>query len=463
MRNDTEHDAWIDKDRRYVWHQMAGRPPGPDAPGPLIFVEGEGAWLTDLEGRRYLDGMSGQWCVNAGYGRLELAGAAADQLSRLAFYPLTRGHLPAIALGERLNELLGGDRAMVYANSGSEANEVAFKLARQYHQLRGEPSRFKIISRYRAYHGSTLGALAASGQSLRRLSYEPLPAGFVQVPPPDTLRQPPGTDLEAYGLRCAAELEQTIRYEMAETVAAVIMEPIITGGGLLIPPDSYLPAVAAACRRHGVLLIVDEVICGFGRTGTWFGYEPSGVRPDIVTMAKGITSAYFPLAAAAVTDEVFDAFSPDQGDRGRLRHMNTFGGHPAGCAVALRNIQLIEDEGLVERSAVVGADLLARVRETLDGHPLVGEVRGRGLLMGIEIVSDRATMQPADRADCTAIMAAAQRLGLIVGRNADTAAGMDNVLVLAPPLCLTDDDADHIAGALEGAFAEHTAPLAAGA
>ena len=220
---------------------MAGRPPGPDAPGPLIFVEGEGAWLTDLEGRRYLDGMSGQWCVNAGYGRLELAGAAADQLSRLAFYPLTRGHLPAIALGERLNGLLGGDRAMVYANSGSEANEVAFKLARQYHQLRGEPSRFKIISRYRAYHGSTLGALAASGQSLRRLSYEPLPAGFVQVPPPDTLRQPPGTDLEAYGLRCAAELEQTIRYEMAETVAAVIMEPIITGGGLL-DPAGQLPA-----------------------------------------------------------------------------------------------------------------------------------------------------------------------------------------------------------------------------
>ena len=360
MSNDTEHDAWIDKDRRYVWHQMAGRPPGPDAPGPLIFVEGEGAWLTDLEGRRYLDGMSGQWCVNAGYGRLELAGAAADQLSRLAFYPLTRGHLPAIALGERLNGLLGGDRALVYANSGSEANEVAFKLARQYHQLRGEPSRFKIISRYRAYHGSTLGALAASGQSLRRLSYEPLPAGFVQVPPPDTLRQPPGTDLEAYGRRCAAELELTIRYEMAETVAAVIMEPIITGGGLLIPPDSYLPAVAAACRRHGVLLIVDEVICGFGRTGTWFGYEPSGVRPGHRDDGQGHHQRLLPAGRGGGQRRGVRRLLADQGDRGRLRHMNTFGGHPAGCAVALRNIQLIEEEGLVERSAVVGADLLAR-------------------------------------------------------------------------------------------------------
>src|SRR5262245_24551 len=454
--------AWIEKDRRYVWHQMAGAPAGADAPGPLIFVEGQGAWVTDVEGRRYLDGMSGQWCVNAGYGRSELARAAADQLSRLAFYPLTRGHLPAIALGERLDGLLGGDRAFVYANSGSEANEVAFKLARQYHQLRGEPQRFKVISRYRAYHGSTMGALAASGQSLRRLSYEPLAPGFVHVPPPDTLRQPPGTDLEAYGLQCAADLERTIRLELAETVAAVVMEPIITGGGVLIPPDSYLPAVAEACRRHGVLLIVDEVISGFGRTGSWFGYHPSGVRPDIVTMAKGITSAYFPLAAAAVSDEVYSAFAGD-GDLGRLRHMNTFGGHPAGCAVALRNIEIIEEEGLVARSEAVGADLLARLRAALSGHPLVGEVRGRGLLIGIEVVADRATNEPASRADCLSLMAAAQRLGLLVGRNADTAAGWDNVLVLAPPLCLTDEDADHIVDVLEAAFAEHTVPAGSGA
>jgi len=462
MQPDGDAAAWIEKDRRYVWHQMSGAPAGSDAPGPLIFAEGDGAWLTDVGGRRYLDGMSGQWCVNAGYGRHELAQAASHQLSRLAFYPLTRGHLPAIALGERLDALLGGDRAFVYANSGSEANEVAFKLARQYHQLRGEPHRFKVISRYRAYHGSTLGALSASGQSLRRLSYEPLAPGFVHVPPPDTLRQPPGTDLEAYGRQCAAELERTIRLELAETVAAVIMEPIITGGGLLIPPDSYLPAVAEACRRHGVLLIVDEVICGFGRTGSWFGYHPSGVRPDIVTMAKGITSAYFPLAAAAVSDEVFSAFSGN-GDLGRLRHMNTFGGHPAGCAVALRNIELIEEEGLVARSATAGDELLGRLRDALSGHPLVGEVRGRGLLIGIELVADRTTNEPAPRADCVAIMAAAQRLGLIVGRNSDTAAGWDNVLVLAPPLCLTDDDLDHIVGVLETSFAEHAAPAGAGA
>ena len=457
----ADNERWAEKDRRLVWHQMAGRPAGPDAPGPLLLVEGDGAWVTDVEGRRYLDGMSGQWCVNAGYGRLELAGAAADQLSKLAFYPLTRGHLPAIELGERLDDLLGGGRVFVYANSGSEANEVAFKLVRQYHQLNGEPHRFKIISRYRAYHGSTAAALAASGQSLRRLSYESLPPGFVHVLPPDPLRQPEGTDLEEYGRRCAAELEQTITLELPETVAAVIMEPIITGGGVLIPPDSYMPAVAEACRRHGVLFIVDEVICGFGRTGRWFGHEHAGVRPDVVTMAKGITSAYFPLAAAAVSDEIFAAFSGDA-DTARLRHMNTFGGHPAGCAVALRNIAILEEEGLVGRSAELGADLLGRLREALGDHPMVGEVRGRGLLVGIEVVSDRETNAPAARADAVALVGAAQRRGLLVGRNADTAGGMDNVVVLAPPLCATEDDLDHIVRVLAEVFAEKTAPARAG-
>ena len=246
----------------------------------MIVAEGDGAWVTDVDGNRYLDGLSGQWCVNVGYGRARLADAAAAQLKRLAFHPLTRGHLPAIELGERLEELLGGERATFYANSGSEANELAFKLVRQYHQLRGEPGRFKIIARYRAYHGSTLGALSATGQAMRRVGYEPLAPGFLHVAPPDPYRDGIAEDdLDAYGRRCAADLERTIEFELPETVAAVIMEPIITGGGILIPPDSYLPAVKAACERHGVLLIVDEVICGFGRTGTMFGHDGTGVRP----------------------------------------------------------------------------------------------------------------------------------------------------------------------------------------
>jgi taurine-pyruvate aminotransferase len=423
----------------------------------MIVAEGDGAWVTDVDGNRYLDGLSGQWCVNVGYGRERLADAAAAQLKRLAFHPLTRGHVPAIELGERLEELLGGDRATFYANSGSEANELAFKLVRQYHQLRGESGRFKIIARYRAYHGSTLGALSATGQAMRRAGYEPLAPGFLHVPPPDPYRDGIAEDdLDAYGRRCAADLERTIEFELPETVAAVIMEPIITGGGILIPPDSYLPAVKAACERHGVLLIVDEVICGFGRTGTMFGHDGSGVRPDLVTMAKGITSAYIPLAATVVSDEIFAAFPADPGDSGRLRHINTFGGHPAGCAVALETLAIMEEEGLVERSATAGAALLGRLQDALGDHPLVGDVRGRGLLIGIELVADQATRAPAERAVSAGIVAAAQQRGLLLGRNVDTAAGLDNVIALAPPLSLTDADADHIVDVLGAVFAEHS-------
>lgn len=456
MTASTDRHTVADKDRRHVWHQMRGHPGEGATGGPLVIAEGSGSWVTDSDGHRYLDGLSGQWCVNVGYGRARLARAAAEQLERLAFHPLTRSHFPAIELSERLDEMLGGDRAVVFSNSGSEANEVAFKLVRQYHALRGSPHRFKIIARYRGYHGSTLGALAATGQALRRFGYEPLAPGFLHVAPPDPFRHPEITDLEDYGRRCAAELERTIELELAETVAAVIMEPIITGGGILIPPDSYLPAVKAACDRHGVLLILDEVICGFGRTGAWFAHEPSGVRPDVVTLAKAITSAYFPLAATVVSNEVSSAFGADAADLGRLRHINTFGGHPAGCAVALENIAIIEEEELVERSAQTGEQLLGRLRNALDGHPLVGEVRGRGLLIGIELVADQATRAPAARVDSAGLVAAAQQHGLLIGRNADTVAGLDNVLAVAPPLSLTDDDADHIVSVLDACFAEHT-------
>ena len=233
------------------------------------------------------------------------------------------------------------------------------------------------------------------------------------------------------------------------------MEPIITGGGILIPPDSYLPAVKALCERHGVLLICDEVICGFGRTGTWFGHERAGVRPDLVTMAKGITGAYFPLAATVVSEEIFAAFPADPADAGRLRHINTFGGHPGGCAVALETIAIMEEEGLLERSATVGADLLARLRETLGEHPLVGDIRGRGLLIGIELVADQATRAPAAGAVTGGILKAAQARGLLLGRNVDTAAGLDNVVALAPPLSLTDADADHIVDVVGAVFSEH--------
>jgi taurine-pyruvate aminotransferase len=429
-----------EKDRRYVWHALSGY--SPDA-STMIVEEGDGAWITDTEGNRYLDGMSGLWCVNAGYGREELARAAYEQLQKLPFYPMTKSHLPAIELGEKLNEWLEGDYVFFYSNSGSEANEVAFKVARQYHEQNGEPERWKFISRYRAYHGQTMGALAATGQAQRKYRYEPLPSGFLHVPPPDLYRRPSGMDPEAYGRECARQIEDLIRWELPETVAGVIMEPIITGGGIIMPPENYLPAVKEVCERHGVLLIVDEVICGFGRTGKKFGHQLYGVTPDIVTMAKGITSAYFPLSATAVRRDIYEKFAANT-EYDRLRHINTFGGHPGGCAVAIKNLEIMEEEDLPTRSAKMGERLREKLAK-LEDQPNVGDVRHKGLLFGIELVEDKESKEPASPHKVGAVVSGCQERGLIVGKNGDTVAGFNNVITLAPPLNVTDDDVEFIA------------------
>jgi taurine-pyruvate aminotransferase len=435
-----ENTRMIEKDRRYVWHALSGY--SQDA-STMIVEEGDGAWITDTAGNRYLDGMSGLWCVNAGYGREELARAAYEQLRKLPFYPMTRSHLPAIELGEKLNDWLDGDYVFFYSNSGSEANEVAFKVARQYHEQNGEPQRWKFVSRYRAYHGQTMGALAATGQAQRKYRYEPLSPGFLHVPPPDLYRRPSGVDPETYGRECAREIEDLIRWELPETVAGVIMEPIITGGGIIIPPDNYMPAVQEVCERHGVLLIVDEVICGFGRTGRKFGHQHYGVMPDIVTMAKGITSAYFPLSATAVRRGVYEKFAADA-EYDRLRHVNTFGGHPGGCAVAIKNLEIMEEEGLSARAAEMGERLREKLT-SLEDHPNVGDVRNKGLLFGIELVEDKETKEPASPQKVGAVVSGCQERALIVGKNGDTVAGFNNVITLAPPLSVTDDDLEFIA------------------
>src|SRR5829696_8192974 len=286
----------VEKDNRYVWHALSRYTPtegGGTVPAPrMIVAEGKGAWISDTESNHYLDGMSGLWCVNVGYGREELARAAYDQLATLPYYPLTMGHEPAVRLGEKLDEWLDDEYVVYYSNSGSEANEVAFKIARQYHQQNGEPGRHKFVSRYRAYHGNTFGALAATGQAQRKYRYEPLAGGFLHVAPPDRYRCAFCSDRSGCNMECAREVERVINWEMPDTVAGVIIEVIITGGGILVPPDGYVEEVARICERTGVLLIVDEVGCGFGRTGKKFGYQHHDVKPDIVTLGKGMTSGY---------------------------------------------------------------------------------------------------------------------------------------------------------------------------
>ncbi|MBW5445524.1 aminotransferase class III-fold pyridoxal phosphate-dependent enzyme [Cohnella sp. CFH 77786] len=429
----------LEKDRRYLWHHMASYGPGKE---PLIVTGAQGSWITDSKGNRYLDAMSGLYCVNAGYGREELAKAAYEQLKALAYYPLTQSHLPAIKLAEKLNEWLEGEYVIFFSNSGSEANETAFKIARQFHQQNGEFGRFKFVSRYRAYHGNSMGALAATGQAQRKYKYEPLAAGFLHVQPPDSYRRPAGQTVEEFNLRCAQAIEDTILWEGAETVAAVIMEPVITGGGVIVPHQAYLDRVQEICRRHGVLLIIDEVICGFGRSGRKFGHQNFGLKPDIVTMAKGLTSGYLPLSATAVRRDIYEKFH-DREAYSHFRHVNTFGGNPAACALAVKNLEIFERERLVERGRTLGERLAEEMAE-LAGHPMVGDIRSFGFLMGIELVADQATKEPAPLAEVNRIIGECKAQGLIIGKNGDTVAGFNNVLVLSPPLSATDEDLDFI-------------------
>ncbi|WP_428912426.1 aspartate aminotransferase family protein [Niallia sp. Krafla_26] len=428
------------KDEKYIWHAMRGSAP---VAGNLIIKEAQGAWVTDIDGNRYLDGMSGLWCVNAGYGRKELADAAYQQLLEMSYFPMTQSHTPAIQLAEKLNEWLGDDYVLFFSNSGSEANETAFKIARQYHQQKGEHGRYKIISRYRAYHGNTMGALAATGMPERKYKYEPLATGFTHVNPPDVYRNPE----DEYTLESVNEVDRVMTWELSETVAAMIMEPIITGGGILMPPQNYMKKVKEVCEKHGALLISDEVICGFGRTGKPFGFMHYDIQPDIITMAKGITSGYLPLSVTAVKREVYEAYS-GTAQYDRFRHVNTFGGSPAACALALKNLQIFEEEKLIDRSRVLGERMLKELEELKD-LPFVGDVRGKGLLIGIELVEDKETKKPEKVESVNKIISACKQRNLIIGKNGDTVAGYNNILQLAPPLSITEEDFHFIVNTLK--------------
>lgn len=444
-----DHKDILEKDKKYIWHAM--RRYNPD--GSSIVVEkADGVWLTDVTGKKYLDAMAGLWCVNAGYGRDELAEAAYEQLKTMPYYPMTQSNIPAIKLGEKLNEWLEDDYVLFYSNSGSEANEVAFKLARQYHAHRGEPGRHKFIARYRAYHGNTMGALAATGQAQRKIQYEPLAPGFLHVTPPDIYRSPYQGTLEEQSIATANEVDRVMNYELSETVAAVIMEPIITGGGVIVPHESYMPRVKEICEKHGALLIVDEVICGFGRTGKKFGFQNYGVQPDIVTMAKGITSGYLPLSVTAVRREIYEAFQGTE-NYDHFRHVNTFGGNAAACALALRNLEIYEEEGLIERSKEMGEKLLEKLAD-LNNHPHVGHIRGKGLLVGIELVEDKETKEPAKVDKLAKVVGYCKENGVLVGSNMDTVDGFNNIFALSPPLNINEEEIDFVVKVVKEAFAQ---------
>jgi taurine-pyruvate aminotransferase len=438
-----------DLDLKHVWHgnlqhrDLEARP-------PLEVASADGCYVFDAGGRRYLDGMAGLFCVNVGYGRKEIADAVAAQMAQLAYYPLTQSHGPAARLAARVAGLLPrGLERVFFSNSGSEAVETALKMARQCaRRMHPGENRYKIIARHRGYHGFTMGALSATGQSPRRAAFEPLVPGFLHVAPPDHYRCLFCPSQPACTLACADEIDRVIRMEGPETVAAVIAEPVIGGGGIFPSPDGYLERLRAICDRYGVLLILDEVITGFGRTGKLFGFEHAAVRPDILTFAKGLTSAYLPLGATVASESIFEVFQGDPDSDAKFTQVSTFGGHPSSCAAGLANLEILTRERLWENSAAVGAYLLEKLRAIRSSW--IGEIRGRGLLIGMEIAA--ADKTPLPEARMVQLQREIREAGVLVGRNNDSVPGYANVLILSPPLILTREQADTIASAIEKAI-----------
>jgi adenosylmethionine-8-amino-7-oxononanoate aminotransferase len=409
-------------------------------PATRVWVKGQGARITDATGREYLDGLAGLWNVNIGHGRRELGEAALKQMSTLAFHSAYAGgtNEPAIHLAERLSTIAYPSiNTFFFTSGGAESSESSFKTARFYWKAKGKPDKIKVISRHRAYHGLTLAAMSATGLPAFWPMFEPRTPGFSHIDAPDPYRFAHTDTSVSLGVAAANKLEEAILREGPDTVAAFIAEPVQGAGGVIVPPADYFPRIREICDQYDVLLIADEVITGFGRTGTWFGLQHYGVEPDIMQFAKGITSGYIPLGGIGVSDKlkaVINGVGPGQ----RWMHAFTYSGHPTCCAVALANLDIMERESLVERAAEGGRHLLAKLR-TLESLDCVGHVRGLGLMAAVEVVADRAT-----KAYFPAALGLSQKLmdGMLE-RGLYTRAVMDCVCI-APPLMTSDADLDRI-------------------
>ncbi len=405
-----------------------------------IWVEGRDAVIKDIDGREFIDGLAGLWNVNIGHGRRELAQAAFDQMSTLEYASAYAGstNLSAIALAEKLSTLVYPSiNTFFFTSGGAEATESSFKTARFYWKARGKPDKVKIISRQRAYHGVTLAAMSATGMPAYWAMFEPRVPNFSQIESPYPYRFSNPDPSVSPGVAAANLLEEAILREGADTVAGFIAEPVQGAGGVIVPPQDYFPRIRAICDQYEVLLIADEVITGFGRTGKWFGLEHYGIEPDIVQFAKGVTSGYVPLGGIGVSDKIREAMNsvpPAQ----RWMHAYTYSGHPTCCAVALKNIEVIEREGLVERAAEQGAYLLRKL-QPLKNMEGVGDVRGLGLIAAVEIVADKKTKQlfPAE-AQLNQRMYEA-----LLSRGLYTRVLFDSIC-LAPPFVITDEQIDKV-------------------
>jgi len=441
------------KAREHLWMHFTRLSSYAQAPVPTI-VRGEGARIFDVNGKSYLDGLSGLFVVQAGHGRLELAEAAYKQASELAFFPIwSYAHPPAIQLADRLADYAPGDLNKVFfTTGGGEAVETAWKLAKQYFKLVGKPMKHKVISRNIAYHGTPQGALSITGIPDAKKWFEPLVPGAHKVPNTNFYRAPEhGDDLEAFGRWAADQIDQAIEMEGPDTVACVFLEPVQNSGGCFPPPPGYFQRVREICDRHDVLLVSDEVICAFGRLGTMFGCDKFGYVPDMITCAKGLTSGYSPIGACIVSDRIAEPFW--SGDN-YFPHGYTFGGHPVSAAVAMANLDIFEREGLNEH-VLQNEGAFRSTLEKLNDLPIVGDVRGDGYFYGIELVKDKATKETFNEDESETLLRGYLSWALFeAGLYCRADDRGDTVVQLAPPLIVGQPEFDEIEQILRSVLTE---------
>ncbi len=445
----------IENDRAHVWHHLIQHKPF-ETVDPRIIVEGKGIRVWDARGKEHIDAVSGGvWTVNVGYGRERIADAVRDQLVKMNYFAQTAGSIPGSIFAEMLTDKMPGLSRVYYSNSGSEANEKVFKMVRQISHNKRGGKKNKILFRARDYHGTTITTLSAGGQPERGAQYGPYTPGFVEVPHCLEYRNQFGVSDEEYGAACVKATEEVILREGPDTTGLLCLEPITAGGGVIVPPAGYWEGIQELCRKYEILLHIDEVVCGVGRTGTWFGYQHFGIQPDFVTMAKGVASGYAAISCTVTTEAVFEMFKDNASDpMSYFRDVSTFGGCAAGPAAAIENMKIIEEENLLQNTVDMGEYCLGKLGELMDKHAVIGDVRGKGLFLGAELVKDRGTREPMDEKQVAAVVGKCGEQGVIIGMTNRSLPGFNNTLCLSPALIATRDDIDEITGAIDNALGD---------
>jgi len=443
----------IQNDKDHVWHHLTQHK-GFETSDPMIVSKADGMIVTDTKGNEYLDGTSGGvWTVNLGFGRDDMVDAVSRQLSKVPYFAGSFGNEPAAEYAKEVTSLMPGLDRVYYSNSGSEANEKGYKMVRQLAHFKNEGKKHKIIYRDRDYHGTTIGAMSSSGQLQRKKQYGPFAPGFVEMPHCCCYRCPFGKKYGECNIECATALEDIIKIEGPDSVGSVVLESITAGGGVIPPVSEYFPIIESICRKYDVLLHIDEVVCGIGRTGKWFGYQHYDVQPDIVTTAKGLAAGYAAVSITVTSEKLFDMFKEDPTNvDSYFRDISTFGGSTAGPAAALEVLKIIKREKLLENINAVGDYLKDKLHELEGKHKMIGEVRGKGLFCGLELVKDRVTKDPVDETVAAAVAGHCFQNKVMIGRTNRSFETNNNVLLFSPAFICTKNDVDLIIEAVDNAL-----------